>query len=111
MLKDKAIRNKLLGVLGLIIALQAGVIGWSVISPAAAVGEPNQLPSVFTAPYFKTVALHDISGARVLSVCDRRNLIYFSMLGGNKSAHHLIVVENGCPIGVDFERLRDKDKE
>jgi len=31
MLRDKAIRNKLLGVLGLIIALQAGVIGWSII--------------------------------------------------------------------------------
>ena len=104
MLREKAIRNKLLVVLGLIIALQAGVIGWSVMSPAAAVVKlefgsvPNQPHQV---PYFKTVAMHDLSGARVLTACDteRGNLIYFSMLGGNKSAHHLIVVENGCPKG------------
>ena len=101
MLRAKAIRNKLLGVLGFVIVLQAGVIGWSVMSPAAAVVNPyfGSVPNQPQVPYFKTVAMHDLSGARVLTVCDteRGNLIYFSMLGGNKSAHHLIVVENGCP--------------
>ena len=109
MLRDKAIRHKLLVVLGFVIVLQAGVIGWSVISPAAVV-EPKQL-----APYFKTVAMHDLSGARVLTTCDwkRGNLIYFSMLGGTKSAHHLIVIEKGCPKTkkVDFTELDREDEE
>ena len=89
MLRDKAIRKKLLSVLGFVIALQAGVIGWSLMSPvAASEAKPRQ--------DFQHVATHCEGG------CDaeRGNLIYFSFLGGVKvESHNLVVVENGCPKG------------
>lgn len=89
MLRDKAIHNKLLVVLGLIIALQASVIGWSVISPAAAteVKQPHD---------FQVLAVHGLGSAVVEALCDteRGNLIYF---GAMKGSIHLAVVENGCP--------------
>ncbi len=95
MLRDKAIRNKLLGVLGFVIVLQASVIGWSLMSPVA-------LAEVKQRQDFQVVAVHVMGLAAIQALCDteRGNLIYFSFLGGvNSVSHHLVVVENGCPKG------------
>ena len=96
MLRDKAIRNKLLGVLGFVIVLQASVIGWSLMSPVGA--SEAKLPQDF-----QHLATHSMGNAAIISaMCDtaRGNLIYYSVLAGRTTAnHHLVVVENGCPRG------------
>jgi len=94
-LRDCAIRNKLLGVLGFLIVLQASVIGWSLMSPVA-------LAEVKQRQDFQVVAVHAMGVAAIQALCDteRGNLIYFSFLGGVKvESHNLVVVENGCPKG------------
>ena len=95
MLRDKAIRNRLLGVLGFVIVLQASVIGWS-LSPSVAASEEKERRD------FQVVAVHVMGVAAIQALCDteRGNLIYFSILGGVKvESHNLVVVENGCPKG------------
>ncbi len=75
MLKDKAIRNKLLVVLGLIIVLQASVIGWSMISPAAATEAKQPMD-------FQVLAIQNLGSGVVEALCDteRGNLIYLVSL-------------------------------
>ena len=92
MLKDKAIRNKLLGVLGFIIVLQASLIGWSLMSPVAAFKVPQPKDFIKLAGHFEYPIAYDV-------LCDpeRGNLLYVSVLVGEPRSHHLVVVENGCP--------------
>ena len=94
MLRDKAIRNKLMVVLGFIIVVQAIVIGWSLMSPVGA-SEAEQ-------PHdFQVVAMHGMGEAAIQAMCDteRGNLIYWSAVVGPSPSHHMVVVENGCPKG------------
>ena len=96
MLREKAIRNKLLGVLGFVIVLQASVIGWSLMSSPVAASEEKERRD------FQVVAVHVMGVAAIQALCDtgRGHLIYFSVLGGVKvESHNLVVVENGCPKG------------
>ncbi len=95
MLRDKAIRNKLLGVLGFVIVVQASVIGWSLMSSPVALAEVKRRQD------FQVVAVHVMGVASIRAFCDtaRGNLIYFSVAGVKSVSHHLVVIENGCPKG------------
>ena len=92
MLRDKAIRNKLLVVLGFIIMVQASAIGWSLMSSPVAISEAK-LPQDFQA-----LATQGMGEAAIQALCDtaRGNVAYVGLTGGSI---HLFVVENGCPKG------------
>ena len=95
MLSNNAIRNKLLGVLGFVIVLQASVIGWSLMSSPVAASEAQQPKD------FQLLASHSLGDGAIVAMCDaeRGNLIYFSVIAGDPPSQHLVVVENGCPKG------------
>ena len=100
MLRDQAIRNKLLGVLGFVIVLQASVIGWSLMSSPVGASEAIQ-PQDLQILASRNLAI----GGALIALCDvkRGNLIYFSaVMGTSNPNHNLVVVENGCPKGVKF---------